>query len=160
MAPHQLGKSTIEELRESFDRAAAMCERMKLATERLTAELASFRALRDGSAVENGDDEGAPKIIDSRFAVQFNGLITEIGDTFPLAALRLLLRWPGRWCSAERLRDTVWQSSDVSPGAIAATLARLRRQLADGGMHELAQAIEGNRAGAYLIRPIWTREKP
>jgi len=130
---------------------------MRVALEQLEADIRELRGAEGRSDASPADPE-APHIDWRACAVEFQG------RRCPLRGLSLKLfarvaRRPGRFVSRETLIEDVWQGRAVSDDAVRQAIRRLRQQLRDGGLADLAEAIVAPQPGFYALGPIWRIEQ-
>lgn len=104
-----------------------------------------------------GTDPAAPTVDPERFAVVFRGVAVELGNGLLFRLASALLRRPGLFAAETTLHEVVWLGSAVTPSAVHAAVSRLRATLRDGGLPDLADALEGD-GGCYRFDPAGPAE--
>jgi DNA-binding response OmpR family regulator len=104
-------------------------------------------------AVEHGGTTTAqrPLLDPSSFSVIWHGKRLELGHTRPFWLLHRLARCPNQYVTHLDLLHDVWDDEDLRTATIRSVVRHLRRQLCEGGMGDLADAIQGHR-GHYVLR--------
>lgn len=76
------------------------------------------------------------------FTVEWHGRRCDLGPGIPFKLLQRLARHPDRYYPYSILMDDVWERR-CSKTTVRSAIKRLRRALCEGGMDDLADAIQG-----------------
>ena len=86
---------------------------------------------------------------EGRFAVRWRGRECRLGNTVSFRLFHRLAAARNRYVTHDDLLSDVWDGEERSPSAIRSAVGELRRRLVEGGMEDLAAAIDGRNPGHY-----------
>jgi DNA-binding response OmpR family regulator len=142
-------RDSLRRLIEAHDAAMRLLERSyQLLSEEFAPDLAE--RLGRPALPDPADDHFRPVIDPSRFTVAFRGRACRLGNTIPFRFLARLAETPERYVPHQQLIDDLWDGV-CSDDALRSVVKNLRRRLRDGGLGELADAIDGLTPGHYAL---------
>ena len=121
------------------DTLAVLCKELELGgIETIFEPLGVLRGLTPAA-----DDSEFPIVDRTLLSVRWRGRSCFLGNTLPLKFFERLARRPNQYFSYEQLLDEVWEEKR-SFSAIRSVVMTLRRKLAEAGMADLADTIDGS----------------
>lgn len=144
-------RRTLRNLSESHNATMKLLEQMMtLINEELSLDAVAFWNLQGPSKAVRRP-EGVPIVEREKLSVMYRGKRCFLGNTLLFRLLEFFVNRPNSYLTYQDLLNNVWEGPR-SDSCVRSLVKRLRMQLRQHGMSELADAIDGSTPRRYVFR--------